>query len=606
MKKILSLFIFLMSLVSCQEELLVKRDYPIEPITKRRGEPSSEKDSAISKWDALKIVEPITNKYPDRWVDVSDKVIPAGTVLEYSSLGIKMDLDSVFTLQSPEYESWLVVLGPDPKANGGQEQSHYFINTSSGEYCEQKVVGRVIVEWDNTRNVYADNGIDNSSLKTKVRPTSRSSSPTQWAVILSGGGDMYSNYDRYWNDCQYIYNALTQELGYPSHQIFCLVSDGLNTGYDRRIGPYTFDNSPADFDNDGFSDIDYPATKSWLSTIFTLLSSRVSDGDEVFLFVTDHGELGGNVVMWNGELLSASELNSELNKLGQDVTIDIVMGQCYSGAFVSALSRSNRTISTAVDFNEVSYGNAAYGGYDYFLRYWTDAIYNANPSVSGTHSNGDGYLSLFELFEYGEDNPSANAGYETPQRYASPTILFWGHDLEGNHFEPYITGNDYASTNSIGVYTHSGIPTSLSCTWSCSNNLSIVSSNSSSANIRGNGLLPSQYVSLGGIVAVSFNDLGENWSVSKTIDSIWKPGPYTGYNYITRNYNSYYLVDYLSVGTYPGTSNYQWFSDSSSWNIVSQDGAYVTVQSVPAGSINVSVVFEDPFGGTIYISDEVL
>jgi len=86
---------------------------------------------------------------------------------------------------------------------------------------------------------------------------------------------------------------------------------------------------------------------------------------------------------------------------------------------------------------------------------------------------------------------------------------------------------------------------------------------------------------------------------------VWKPGPYMGYNYIVRNNKNYYLTDYPTVGTYPGTSNYQWFSNSSSWNIVSQDGAYVTVQNVPSGSINVSVVFEDPFGGTIYISDQV-
>ena len=605
MKKSISIVILLLTFISCQEELMVIGDCPIEPITKSSDNSSNEKGSTISKWEALKIIEPITSEYPDRWVDISDEIIPSETSIEYSPFGIKKQRGDVNTYNSPKYDSWLAVIGPDARCNGGQKQLHVFINCETGEYSKVWLDGRAVVNWDKSRNVYIDDKENNTQLRKKVRPTSRSSSPTRWTVILSGGIDPYNNYDRYYEDCQYIYNALTQHLNYSSYNIFCLMSDGLSTAYDRRTGPYTYDSSPFDLDGDCYIDIDYSATRSWISVVFNYLASVVSEGDQVLLFVTDHGEPGGYIDLWGGETISASELDYERDKLGSNVIIDVVMGQCYSGAFVSALSANNRTIVTAVNSNQVSWANTDFGGYDLFLRYWTDAIYYTNPSISGTHSNGDGYLSLFELYEHGKDNPSANMGCETPQKYASPNILLWGHDLEGNDFRPYIVGDDYASTSEISSYSFYGLPSSISRTWGCSNNLSIITSNSTSASLKGDNLLPSQYVSLGASVGVYFTDLGESWSVSKNIFSVWKPGAYVGYSYIVRNYNNYYLSDYLSVGNYTDTYDYQWYCDSPVWDIIYQDGAYITIQTVPAGSVNVSLVFRDPFDDIIYISDQL-
>lgn len=593
---------------SCQDNLSPENDYLVESSLKNNGVTiDSNSINSISKEDALRIIKPLTDRYPDRWVDISDNIIPAKSLIGYNALGIKRDGDSPATFEAPDYDSWLAVIGPDGTVNGGQELLHIFINSSNGDFSEIRINGRAIVDWDTSRNVYVTHETDNTRLMNKILPNTRSSNPTQWAVILSGGANSSNNYDRYWNDCQYVYIALTQELGFPTNHIFCLVSDGLDPAFDRKIGPNTYDSSPVDFDNDGYIDIAYSASKTNLATVFSYLGSVVTDGDEVLLFVTDHGEEGGLIDLWNGETLTPLELNTELNKLGHSVMIDVVMGQCFSGACIPSLSANNRTIVTAVNGYEYSHANTVYGGYDYFLRYWTDGIYSATPSVSGQHSNGDGYLSLFELFHYAKSNPQASAGTEHPLRSSTPTLLIWGHDLELNSFIPFIVGGNYASTYVSTDYTLYGLPSSLTPSWQCSNNLTIDSSNSSSASISGYNLQTSQYVSLGALLSATFTDLGENWSVDKEILSVWKPGYYIGYNHILgTNYGCYFLEDYPSIGTYPGTYGYQWFLSNSTWQIVSQNGASVNILEMPyQGSIYLSVAFHDPFGGEIYVSDQV-
>ena len=127
-----------MALVACQEELLVKGDYPIEPITKSGEEPSDGKEPAISKWDALKIVEPITSKYPDRWVDISDKIILPATTIAYNTMGYRVDRDDLSYCKSPEFASWLVVIGKDVSILGRQRLVHIFINIDSSQSFHRK------------------------------------------------------------------------------------------------------------------------------------------------------------------------------------------------------------------------------------------------------------------------------------------------------------------------------------------------------------------------------------------------------------------------------------------------------------------------------------
>ncbi|MCQ2172562.1 MAG: C13 family peptidase [Bacteroidales bacterium] len=561
--------------------------------------------SYLSKIDALEIVEPVIRKYPDRWVDISQDLIMPNTTIEYNAYGIKFGDAVAPSTKSPEYESWLIVIGPDVTLNGGQKQLHIFVNALSGEFVETWLDGCAIMNWDTSRNAYIDNGVDNSRLMPKELQRSPSPTPSRWAVIISGGVSKSSNYARYWNDCQYIYNTLTQELNYPSNHIFCLVSDGTDPAEDRRTGLGSYDSSPLDFDNDGYYDIGYSATKANISVVFNYLRGVVSSGDEVFVFVTDHGEPGGVLNLWNNETMSPSEFNAELCKLGSAVLIDVVMGQCYSGAFIPYLSGRNRTISTAVNDSQQSSGSSI-NGFDYFLRYWTDAIYNINPAIVNNHSNGDGYRSIFEQFHYAEAYTLSATTSESPMLSGTPSILPWGHDILGQQFLPNIQGNDNVSINTPTNYSINGLPTTISPTWTCSNNLYIVSNSDHSASIRGNNIPFSQFVSVGASVSATFIDLGKSWIITKDISYVWKPGMYVGYNHIVGNNGAYILHNCPENAIFPNTYGYQWTSSNPARPIVSQNGASVyLLQNQGAGPTTLSVSFYDPFGCLIYVSDQI-
>lgn len=604
MRRVVHLFLFLM-FISCQKNDRI----PPLGFEVADGDVGQTGNIApqVTKEEALKIIEVIWQKYPERWIDISRDVVPAGSYIEYNNWGVKTSSSDALTYISPEYDSWLLVVGPDTNINGPQRLLHVFLNVITGDCMEVWLDGRAIVEWDISRNNYVDN---KEELLVQARSMSQisESSSNKWAVIISGGYNVYNNYARYWNDCQYVYLALTQELDYSKNQIFCLVSDGTNPEYDRRIGNNTYDSSPLDFDGDNVADINYSATKSNISTVFNLLSSAVSVGDEVLVFVTDHGDLCedsgmGLVLLWNNETLSAVELNAELNKLGGNVNVDVVMGQCYSGAFIPNVKGDNRTIVTASRADEVSFGSGI-NGYDYFLRKWTDAIYDINPTLSGVVSNGDGYLSSFEMFQYAKTEPKALSGDEHPQINEGPNLFSWGHDLQGNSFLPEISGSDYASTNSPSYYSVSGISPTYPCTWSCSGDIRMMSSNNSSATIIGNIATSSQFLSVGAEVFLSFSDLGESFQVLKQIKTVWKPGLYINTNQIKGGDGIYYVGAYNWDGVY----GFCWECGASDWEIMGQyDGGPYHYVYISEGSkmapVPLMVSFYEPLGGMISIVD---
>lgn len=608
----------LLALVSCQEELNISNGILSTPVTKSEDSDSaSDADTTslnatdtikISKWDALEIVEPITSKYPDRWVNVSNEVVPAGTMIEYSTYGVPETKESAVYFKSPDFNSWLLVVGPDMAINGRQQQLHLFVDIKSGEVESKLIEGQAVAIWDTSRDVYLEND-SRTTLMVKGTPNPTRTSPNKWAVIISGGIDMYNNYFRFWNDCKLAYTTLTQYLDYPSNHIFCLVSDGTNPAEDRRIGNGQYDSSPLDFDNDGYADINYSATKSNISTVFTTLGNLVSDGDEVVLFVADHGDRNNNtsyICLWGEEKMSPTELLCEILKLGTGVSLDIVMGQCYSGGFIPTLVGESTTIVTSAGASETSAGSPFVGTdeYDYFLEHWMKAIRNINPAISGTNSNGDGYLSSLEIFKYAKDrtlNESLVTG--TPLINSNgPDVFSWGHDLEGNNFVPIITGPDYVSVNNNSLYTLSGLPTSYSRTWSNSSDLYRVSSNTNTITVRGNITSSSQFVSLGANVTARFSDLGENIDITKKIISVWKPGQYLYGGHISGGNGVYSIGGYGWDGTY----GFNWESGNDAWQITGQNDNIVYVsEGYTPDPVPLMVSFFDPLGEMVFVLDQV-
>ncbi len=252
----------------------------------------------------------------------------------------------------------------------------------------------------------------------------------RYAVILSGGGNPTSNYERYWNDCSFIYKVLVYTYGYSPDNIYVLISDGTDPGADRRITSTTYDSSPLDLDGNGTDDIQYSATKANISKVFDILAKRVTQDDDLFVFTTDHGDRSNGIyslVLWNNSRMYPSEFAAELNKVNANTCV--VMEQCYSGGFVSSLERDNRVIMTACKSDEVSYATSN-GTYNEFVYHWTSAMQKAYPSgvIANADNNGNGIISMKEAFEYAKANDTKN---ETPQ-YSSKNetlgdeISFWG------------------------------------------------------------------------------------------------------------------------------------------------------------------------------------
>ena len=110
-----------------------------------------------------------------------------------------------------------------------------------------------------------------------------------YAVILSGGVNKNSNYERYWNDCSFIYQTLVKRYNIPYDNISVIMSDGTNPAVDMLTTDYRHISSPLDLDNNGTNDIQYAATLSNVQTVLSELSNELNEDDHLFIFVIDHG-----------------------------------------------------------------------------------------------------------------------------------------------------------------------------------------------------------------------------------------------------------------------------------------------------------------------------
>ena len=112
------------------------------------------------------------------------------------------------------------------------------------------------------------------------------------------------------------------------------MSDGTSSNIDRSTG----DSSPLDLDGNGTNDIQFAATSNNIKTTFSNLASRLTSNDYLFIFTIDHGnyDSSGNssLTLWNDENLYASTFAPWVNAINAKA-INIVMGQCFSGGFIS-------------------------------------------------------------------------------------------------------------------------------------------------------------------------------------------------------------------------------------------------------------------------------
>jgi hypothetical protein len=140
------------------------------------------------------------------------------------------------------------------------------------------------------KNRYGNNANSKPQVK-KVISSNEVSEAAQrtYAIILSGGINKNSNYERYWNDCSFIYQTLVNKYGVPKENIYPLMSDGNDPAADMRCVTGEYKSQSLDLDFDGIEEIKLAATKNNVKRALSSLSNKLQKDDHLFFFVIDHG-----------------------------------------------------------------------------------------------------------------------------------------------------------------------------------------------------------------------------------------------------------------------------------------------------------------------------
>lgn len=262
-----------------------------------------------------------------------------------------------------------------------------------------------------------------------------------YAVILSGGYNANSNYQRYWNDCSFIYQTLVNKYEVPKENIYPIMSDGDDPAVDlRTVYGYSM-SQPLDLDRDGEKDIYLSATKSNISQTLNSLASKLKKDDHLLFYVIDHGgsddkDMKSFIWLWDEQKLYDTELAQMLTPFTKKlVNVNVVLGQCYSGGFIDDLTKIGCVVATACKGSEPSW-SCSDKPYDEFVYHWTCAVNEATHSGTEVLSDADsnGNVTMEEAFEYAMLNDRRTE--EHPQYKSTPISV--GEDLAFNHLSPSI------------------------------------------------------------------------------------------------------------------------------------------------------------------------
>ena len=262
-----------------------------------------------------------------------------------------------------------------------------------------------------------------------------------YAIILSGGVNKTANYERYWNDCSFIYQTLVNKYGVPKENIFPIMSDGNNPAEDMRLTTGGFTSQPLDLDNDGVADIKLSATKANIQSVLNSLKVKLKEDDHLLFYVIDHGGSTDNntnsyICLWGNESLYDYQLANLLTVFTQkNVNVNVVLGQCFAGGFNDNLTKVGCVVSSACTGAESSWACGDIP-YDEFVYQWTTAINGANHRGAKVYPDTDknGRITMDEAFIYAKNHDRRSA--EHPQYVSTPLSV--GEDLAFNYLAPAV------------------------------------------------------------------------------------------------------------------------------------------------------------------------
>ena len=503
-----------------------------------------------------------------------DAPIPANTKMDIV-LGVMGKEYEV----SPAYETWLIVADTNPLANGGPHYKWIFVSTETGQIStlmttsepfttdeEKDFIHHIIVvkEGRTIEPHIAHINSCNPTKRIRADALTNQSANNCWALILSGGINVTHNYSRYWNDCSYIYKTLTQQYAFPKSNIIALISDGDNPAEDMILKNGLCISSPVDLDEDNLPDVQYSATKNNLASAFSYLANNVQPGDNVLIYVIDHGGHDGSssyICLWNNQILYPFELASMVGQITPEARIHFVLGQCNSGGFISALSGNNRTIATACGEYEESYATLD-GENDEFVYQWTKSI---DEDIIFSDKNQDGKCSLHEAFNYAnkEDYYSRN-NIEHPQYDSTPSLFGDHYDIRGQYSPiPRIIGNSDLSS-SFSQYSIEDLPEGATVNWHISINNQAIPAGTGRSIYLSNSFSSMPYQPA--TISITSTNVGL-YTDTKFI-TLWKSGIHMNNSLIIDNGNDRYGE--FALWTNPiGATNFVWGINDSDTQIYS-------------------------------------
>lgn len=356
-----------------------------------------------------------------------------------------------FILQDNSQTAWTIFVDAEPMK--GWEHECYVltvpktITTSVNAAVPSSKVERKLPPSGNFAPLSVKNRYGtNANSKPTVVKVSQSNAAQEaahrtYAIILSGGVNKMSNYERYWNDCSFIYQTLVNKYGVPKENIFPIMSDGNNPAEDMRLTTGGFKSQPLDLDNDGVADIKLAATKANIQSTLNSLKTKLGEDDHLFFYVIDHGGSTDNqsksyICLWGGENLHDYQLASMLSPFTQNnVNVNVVLGQCFSGGFIDDLTKTGCVVATASTGSEYSWACGDIP-YDEFVYQWTTAINGANHRGVKVYPDTDmnGRITMDEAFIYAKNHDRRSA--EHPQYVSTPLSV--GEDLAFNYLAPAV------------------------------------------------------------------------------------------------------------------------------------------------------------------------
>jgi hypothetical protein len=262
----------------------------------------------------------------------------------------------------------------------------------------------------------------------------RLNNPTgeNYAILFSGGYDMYNNHSRYYGDIYWILTCLKNDYGYTNDHIFVAMSDGTNPAIDQDSASGYINSNP-DIDGDGQQETNYAASNADFTSLVNTLAGIMTSNDNLFLFVTDHGGGSGSssyINGWAGWTLPYQTLKSQLDSIPH-ANLSACNEVCYSGGLILAYTGAeNVALATACTAYQNSWARSAYL-YDEFTFWWTGAMHGETApdylppyqpiDCSAADVNADGYVSMQEAFTWAQSHDGQSQ--ETPQWYENPDGL---------------------------------------------------------------------------------------------------------------------------------------------------------------------------------------